>query len=272
MFYLAATIGLFLILWLVFIPADRALQRLIRALSHRTAAFRYGDYTAVFVLLTVGLVVTVVAANGFFDLAEEVQENNPELQHFDTRVHRWAAFERSPGATTFFTVTTNLGSPVGLGAIVGIVAIGLLVNRRYRWATYLLLTTGIGALMNLQLKAYFARARPDLAEALRNAHGYSFPSGHAMGSTICALALGYLALRTKTRPGVKSAIVALLSTFILAVSFSRIYLGVHWISDVAAGLAVGTLWVTITTIAYETVRRVRAVRAGRAKRREAATV
>ena len=272
MLYLAAASALFLVLWLIFIPAGPALQRLIRALGHRTAAFRYGDYAVVFILLIAGLGITIVAADGFLELAEEVHENNPELQKFDTSIHRWAAFERSPGATMFFTITTQIGSPLGLGLIIGVVAAVLAGKRRYRWAVYLIVTTGIGALLNLQLKAYFARARPNLAEALRHAHGYSFPSGHAMGATICALALGYLVLRMNTSWRIRAAILAALSTFVAAVSFSRIYLGVHWISDIGAGLAVGTLWVTITTIAYETVRRVRAVRAMRAKRAEAPPV
>lgn len=271
MLYLAGTIALFLILWVLFIPAGPVLQHLLAALAKRTASFRYGDYVVVFALVAVGLAVTIVSANGFLDIAEEVHEQNPELQQFDARIHRWAELERSSGATTFFTVTTNMGSPVGLALIVAIVAIPLLVNGRYRWAAYLLLTTGIGALLVIQLKVYFARARPDLAVALRHAQGYSFPSGHAMGTTICCLALSYLAVRTKTSRRLKAAALAALTTFALAVSFSRIYLGVHWVSDVGAGLVVGTLWVTITTVAYETVRRIRMVRAIRAKRRQAVT-
>ena len=271
MLYLGGTIIIFLILWAVFIPAGPVLQHLLAALAKRTASFRYGDYAVVIALLVAGLAVTAVAAHGFIDLAEEVQDQNPELKQFDAQIHRWAEFERSSGATTFFTITTNLGSPVGLAAIVAAVALPLLMKGRYRWAAYLLVTTGLGALLVVQLKLYFARARPDLTVALRHAHGYSFPSGHAMGTTICCLALSYLALRTKTSWRVKAAALAALTTFSLAVSFSRIYLGVHWISDVAAGLAVGTLWVTITTVAYETIRRIRMVRGIRAKRRAVAS-
>ena len=269
MIYFAATIALFLVLWGIFIPAGPLVQRILKALANRTAAFRYGDYAVVIVLLAVGLGVTIMAANGFIDLAEEVHEQSPELQQFDARVHRWAALERSSGATAFFNITTNLGSPVGLAAIVLLVAIPLIIKRRFRWAAYLLTTTTIGALLVVQLKIYFARARPNLAEAIRHAQGYSFPSGHAMGTTICCLALSYLVVRTKTSWRRRAAALAALTTFALAVSFSRIYLGVHWISDVAAGLVVGTLWVTITTVAYETVRRIRMVRGIRASRRTA---
>ena len=120
---------------------------------------------------------------------------------------------------------------------------------------------GGGALLNEALKLYFARARPDIAEMLRQAQGYSFPSGHAMGSTVVFGALSYLAFRTATQWRWKAAAVALGATIVLAVSLSRVYLGVHWISDVVAGIAAGTLWVVISTMAYETMRRIRLLRA-----------
>jgi undecaprenyl-diphosphatase len=98
---------------------------------------------------------------------------------------------------------------------------------------------------------------------LRRAHGYSFPSGHAMGSTIVFGALSYLAFRSATRWRWKAAWLAFAWTLIAAISFSRVYLGVHWISDVGAGIAAGAMWVGVTTLAYETVRRIRMLRAKR---------
>ncbi|HVR41558.1 MAG TPA: phosphatase PAP2 family protein, partial [Thermoanaerobaculia bacterium] len=95
---------------------------------------------------------------------------------------------------------------------------------------------------------------PDLAQRLREAHGYSFPSGHAMGSTIVLGALAYLAFRVLVRWRWKSCALALGLTLILAISSSRIYLGVHWISDVGAGITAGLIWVISTTVAYEASR------------------
>src|SRR5437870_5881144 len=88
----------------------------------------------------------------------------------------------------------------------------------------------MGALLLMELKRYFARARPDLAEALRRASGYSFPSGHAMGSTIVFGALGYLALRSQRTWRTKAAALAAAVTLIITIALSRVYLGVHWIS------------------------------------------
>ncbi|HEX6177122.1 MAG TPA: phosphatase PAP2 family protein, partial [Thermoanaerobaculia bacterium] len=111
-----------------------------------------------------------------------------------------------------------------------------------------------------------ARARPDLAEALRTADGYSFPSGHAMGSTVVFGALAYLILRIQAPWRKRAAGLAAAVTFIAAIAASRVYLGVHWISDIVAGITAGTLWVTIATVAYETFRRIRLVRELRARR------
>jgi undecaprenyl-diphosphatase len=139
----------------------------------------------------------------------------------------------------------------------------LVVRHRYVWAIYLVGTTGIGSLMLLELKRYFARARPDIAEALRRASGYSFPSGHSMGSAIVFGALGYLALRSQRTWRAKAAAMAAAVTLVITIAASRVYLGVHWISDVSAGVMIGAVWVTIATVAYETFRRIRAIRGRR---------
>ena len=212
------------------------------------------------ILLAAGAFVAVMAGDEFLDLAELVHAQSPLLQEIDRTAHQWAATERSPGTTAFFTFFTIAGTPVGLGIIIAIVAVILLMKKRYRWIGYLVFTSGVGALLVVQLKAYFARERPDLAAALRQAHGYSFPSGHAMGSTIVCGALAYLALRVCKTWRAKGAALAGAATFILAVAFSRVYLGVHWISDIAAGVTAGLIWITVTTVAYEAFRRIRLIR------------
>jgi undecaprenyl-diphosphatase len=171
------------------------------------------------------------------------------------------------GATPFFTVMTLIGTPAGLGVLVTIIAAILAMGGRWRWAAYFFLTSTIGGLLNLQLKSYFARARPELAEALRDAHGYSFPSGHAMGSTVVFGALCYLAFRVIHTWRWRAVVLALNCSMIAAIATSRIYLGVHWISDIAAGIAAGLIWLTATTVAYETSRRIRLLRSMRAKRK-----
>lgn len=266
MIFLAAFVAIFLLLWLVVFAVGPAMERLLARTAHWTAKFRYRDYLSVVVVLAAGIAATALAGDAFLDIAEQVQGESPVLQEIDGRTHDWARFTRTGGSTAFFTTLTIIGTPVGLGALVAIACAPLALGRRWRWIAYLLVTTGLGGLLNLQLKALFARARPELAEALRDAHGYSFPSGHAMGSAVTFGALAYLALRVLPRWRQRSAAIAFACTMILAISASRIYLGVHWISDVGAGICAGVIWVVAATVAYETMRRVRMVRALRARR------
>lgn len=261
MLFASLLLLVFLVLWVFFGLAGPGLEHLFKRLAHRAAAFRYRDYLPVFVVLASGLTVSVLAGHAFEELAEAVQGQSPILQAFDKGVHDWAVLARSDGSTRLFVVMTLIGTPVPIAILVLVIAGVLAYRGRWRWALYLTLTNVVGGLINLALKGFFERARPDLAEALREAHGFSFPSGHAMGSTVFFGTLAYLAIRVT--PGWRShaAVVALACTMAVAISASRIYLGVHWISDVAAGMSAGLLWLLTSTVAYETFRRIRRVRA-----------
>jgi membrane-associated phospholipid phosphatase len=195
-----------------------------------------------------------------------VHGRSPALQSIDARWHDWAVSARTPGDTTFFATMSVVGGPVVLGLIGGLVVAYLVVKKRFRWAIYLAMTAGGGALLDMELKNYFERARPALAQMLRHASGYSFPSGHAMGSTVVLGGFAYLALRVLKTWKQKSAAIAFAVTFVLSVAASRVYLGVHWLSDIGAGLSAGLLWLMTTTTAYETFRRIRLIRAIRKRR------
>ncbi|HSP15809.1 MAG TPA: phosphatase PAP2 family protein [Thermoanaerobaculia bacterium] len=266
MLVVLAFVVLFLILWAILIALEPLIRGSAGRVAHFTAAFRYRDYLPVFVLLVVGAIVTVFAGDGFIDLAERVHGKSPALQKIDARWHDWAVSERTAGATTFFAAMSVIGGPVVLGLITGLLAAVLAIQRRFRWAAYVAVTVAGGGVVLIELKTYFARARPALAEMLRQAHGYSFPSGHAMGATVALGAYTYLALRVLKTWRQKAAAIAFAITFVLAIASSRVYLGVHWLSDIAAGISAGLLWVATTTIGYETSRRIRLVRAIRKRR------
>lgn len=260
MIFIAIFSAVFLLLWVLFFYAGPLLERALAKSANFTARFRYRDYLPVFVVLAAGMALGMVAGDAFLDLAEGLQEESPRLHAVDRDVHDWAVDTRTPVSTHFLTILTIVGTPAGLGVLVVIAALLLALRKRWRWGAYLLVTCVVGGLLNLQLKAFFARARPDLAEALRDAHGYSFPSGHAMGSTVVFGAFAYLAFRILTNWRPRAAALAFCCSMILAICASRIYLGVHWISDVAAGIAAGLIWLAAATVAYEAFRRIRLVR------------
>lgn len=258
----------FLILWSVFYAAMPA----VRFVGHHLARFVARSarvqkfvterkvYLPVAAIVVAGGLLTAWAGDGFIDLAERVRAESPALTKIDADVHDWAVSHRSAGDTLFFVVMSTIGGPLGLAVIVAVVAGVLAIRRRWRWVIYLAVTTAGGGLLNMELKRYFARARPAVAEMLRRAHGYSFPSGHAMGSAVAFAALAYLAYRAAKSWSAAAAALALAATLIASVALSRVYLGVHWISDVAAGITAGLVWVTTTTVAYETLRRIRRLR------------
>ena len=279
MLYVAFAI-VFLALWALFAAV---LPRLLRGL-HRlgkggaSLSMRYGivqrvvhhasrfrDYLPVALIAIAGALLAAWAGDQFLDLAEAVHAKSAALQKIDVGVHDWAVAQRYAGATTFFDSMSTIGGPEGVGVIAAIAAIALVVTKRFRWTIYLLANVGIGGGLDLELKRYFARARPAVAQQLMHATGYSFPSGHAMGSTVLFAALSYLAIRILPRWRWKSAAIALGATLIVSVALSRVYLGVHWISDVGAGIVGGLLCVTMTTVAYETFRRIRMIRQLRLK-------
>jgi undecaprenyl-diphosphatase len=232
---------------------------------------RWRSYLPLLIALAVGTVIIVWAADAFIDIAAALKERNPVVQRIDAAVHRWFGSRRTPFTSAFFATITTVAGPVGMGALVASVLVVLMARRRFRWGAYLALTSAGGALLNQSLKLHFLRPRPDLKEALLDATGYAFPSGHAMSGTIVLGALAYLVSRSRRSWRSTSAALAGLATAALAIGISRLYLGVHWTSDVGAGFAAGLLWVTATTTGYELFRQYRLGQADMAARGEAAS-
>jgi undecaprenyl-diphosphatase len=155
---------------------------------------------------------------------------------------------------TVVKAVTWLGSNGVLWTVIGAAAVVLALRKRWRLATYLLVT-GAGALvMDPVLKSLVGRLRPVVAHPVAHGTGNSFPSGHSLGSIVCygAVLLVFLpAARGRWRTvfiGVIAALVALIGT-------SRILLGVHYLSDVLGAWALGITWLGITAFAFELTRR-----------------
>jgi undecaprenyl-diphosphatase len=146
---------------------------------------------------------------------------------------------------TFFLDITGLGSWT-IVTLVTLAAVGFLAMQGRR-STALLLVAAIGGgtLLNNGLKFLFERARPDLVAHAVETQTSSFPSGHAMMAAVAYLTLGALLARTQNRPAARTYIVAAALLVTLLVGISRIYLGVHWPSDVIAGWCAGGAWALI---------------------------
>ena len=137
---------------------------------------------------------------------------------------------------------TALGSAAVL-ILFAILVLGYLaLARRYRTILFIVVAIGGGEALNWALKEAFMRQRPSITQHLVQVHSLSFPSGHAMGSSIFYLTIGALLAQTVTRRREKIYLVSSAIFLTVLAGGSRVYLGVHYPTDVLGGWAVGTAW------------------------------
>jgi undecaprenyl-diphosphatase len=146
---------------------------------------------------------------------------------------------------------TALGGPTVLGLLVISVTGFLALQRRYRTALFIFITASTGMVVGYGMKALFLRPRPTVVPQLRPVTETSFPSGHAMQSAIVFLTLGALLMRIADGRVTKlyCFVMAMLLSFLVGVS--RVYLGVHYPTDVLGGWIVGMLWASICWLAAQ---------------------
>lgn len=187
----------------------------------------------------------------FIELAEEMAEGEirriDEMLFLSLRVAGDPSIPLGPAwlQETAVEITAIGGYPLiilTLGAVAGF----FIVTRRYGAAAYAVLAVGSGALLTQTLKQYYGRPRPDLVDHLDTVHTLSFPSGHALVTTVAyltmaSLVIGFLNAR---RARIYVLSVAIFVAFIVGIS--RVYVGVHWPSDVAAGWALGAAWASLS--------------------------
>ena len=143
---------------------------------------------------------------------------------------------------------TWLGSSGVLWTVTGLAAVVLAIRRRWRLALYLLVA-GAGALtLDPILKTLVGRLRPVVADPIAYGTGNSFPSGHALGSIVCYGAL-YLVFLPVASGKWRRRFTVVIATLIVAIGASRLLLGVHFISDVLGGWALGIAWLGVTAFA-----------------------
>jgi len=138
--------------------------------------------------------------------------------------------------------TTALGGTLVLTLVTLASAIYLLLDGKRRMALFVLASVSSGLLAATVLKLLFNRPRPELVPHAAYASTSSFPSGHSMMSALTYLTLGALLARSQERKRLKAFAMLLAATLTFLVGLSRIYLGVHWPTDVLAGWSVGVAW------------------------------
>lgn len=200
----------------------------------------------------------------FVSIASEVAEGDTHA------IDRWLLLQ--------MRTTADLGVPIGPDwlheAMVDLTALGggavltlvtffaaayLLARRKAALAVFVAASIGAGAILNTLLKYGFVRDRPDVVPHLVEVSSASFPSGHAMNSALVYLTLAALLASAERSWRVRIFLMSAAILLTLIVGLSRMYLGVHWPTDVLAGWSVGAAWAVICSLVVRRLQRARTV-------------
>jgi undecaprenyl-diphosphatase len=177
----------------------------------------------------------------FGAIVEDVLTNDPSTIT-DQHLAQWLHDHATPGLTTVMEVVTFLGSRYVIGTGTLAVMLALAMRReRYHLVAFMLAVPG-GSLFNVLLKEVFHRHRPVLKDPLLDLTDYSLPSGHAIAAILFYGSLAVLLAARLRRWRSRVAVMVLAGVLILLIDFSRMYLGVHFLSDVLAADAEGLAW------------------------------
>ncbi|OBG27094.1 phosphatase PAP2 family protein [Mycobacterium sp. 852002-51057_SCH5723018] len=233
--------------------------------SARGWAHRLPAYEVAGIALLAGSAVVVALAAGFTAVLEDVLEGDG-IAGIDQPAAAWVATHRDLWLTSALRGATEAGGPVPLAALAALTCAAV-VWRCRTWLPVVLALVGVSgiALVIVIAKALVIRNRPHISFAVLAEDGYSFPSGHAAGATAIALFSAWMLTRWLIASWTGRVIAwTVLIGLAAVIGFSRVYLGVHYVSDVVAGWLLGMAWAGIVMLVgswWDNTRRARA-RAG----------
>jgi undecaprenyl-diphosphatase len=192
------------------------------------------------ILILGGLAFGTVLTYGFARIAGEVVSG--KTAGFDDAVMKFMGAHQVPWISNAMVEVTMLGTGIVVAMIIAVSALFLWLYDYRNSATLLLATTVGGLLLNLVLKLGFDRPRPRFFEWGTHAMSSSFPSGHAMSAAIVYPTVAYLAARLQKTTLARTITLLVTSLLVALICLSRVYLGVHYPTDVLAGVVVGLAW------------------------------
>lgn len=218
---------------------------LVAFLARRfSASFYLGLY------LTIGLIISAIFGSIFGDIMEDILTGSPLVQ-VDQWVMGRVLYFRSPLATSIMEAVTNLGGIKFITFCSLAIILYLLLKKNFYKVTGFASAIIGESFLNFILKALIQRPRPISDTALIPASGWSFPSGHAMSSVVFYGMIVYMLIKTLESWRLKSLIIGLAVFIVVIIGFSRIYLQVHYLSDVVAGFTCGLFWLSMCITALE---------------------
>jgi undecaprenyl-diphosphatase len=217
----------------------------------RTAGLRVDNlYASVGIFLFAGAILAGVGTLVFAALGRHVQQG--ATQTLDVAVLRWVSTHHTLLLTDAAIQLTYLGTGIVVLTVVGVAALFLWHTAHKHSARLLLASVAGNILLNAMLKLVFNRPRPSVFDWQIAALSTSFPSGHAMSATVCYGTVAYLVARLQKRRWSRALTLGGAVILIVLIAATRVYLGVHYPSDVVGGVIVGLAWAGFCMATLET--------------------
>ena len=199
--------------------------------------------------LGVALAVLTAGAWAFGALAEEMAEG--DTIHVDRPLANWLHERATDPLTDVVRVLTWTGNGGFLAIVVLVATLLLWRHRLFTDAVFVVLAFAGAEAITFGMKQGFRRDRPFFEDPLATASSFSFPSGHALVSLAVYGSLALVVARHLTSRRAAAAVLAMAALWVLAIGFSRLYLGVHFLSDVLAGYSAGAAWLALLYASIE---------------------
>ena len=205
--------------------------------------YAHSAYATFGIFVLAGAAIALLGTWAFAEFAGHVTSGG--TQAFDDAILRWMGARRDPRLDAVMLEITSLGTASVVTMVVGVAALFLWLNQHKHSAILLFVSTIGGVILNNLLKLGFSRPRPDIIPWEAKATFYSFPSGHAMSATVVYSTVAYLAARLQRTYAARASIMFVAAVIIFIICGSRVYLGVHYPTDVIGGWIFGFAWASI---------------------------
>ncbi|MEH6657170.1 phosphatase PAP2 family protein [Leeuwenhoekiella marinoflava] len=201
--------------------------------------------------VTIALIIVIIGTNLFIELTDTLESET--LSAWDTSVTDYVLSYRNPALTKYFMFVTDVGDLYGYLIVLGIFfGVSFFVFKRWKYVLQTTLVLALASVSNVILKRFIDRARPSI-EHLVSVETLSYPSGHAMSAMAFYGFLIYLFTQFKMNTLLKFVSITVLTALLISIGISRIYLGVHFPSDIAGGFIAGFIWVIFCILLFNII-------------------
>lgn len=206
------------------------------------------DYKLVpqFSTMLIALILMIISAICFFAITDLVTDN--ELKYYDDVIINQVIAQRTPNFTSFMKSVTVIGNSVGYFLLIPIITVFFIIKKNWRIALEITVVLILSSGLNVFLKNIIGRPRPPEINRLVFADFTSFPSGHAMSAITFYGFIIYLSFLLIKKRWLKYGLIIVCFFMIFLIGFSRIYLGVHYPSDILAGYLAGIAWLMFSVL------------------------